>query len=72
MPVKVKNLTPRFLLLPLNSGVTLRLSPGEVSKELNDAEIMENSKVSKLLDLRSIVVEPLAKEGAKSAKAPKA
>ncbi len=73
MPVKIKNLAPRSILLPLNSGITLRLSPGEVTGELNDAEIKENPKVQKMQGQRSISVEQLDdKSAAKKRKAAEA
>lgn len=57
MPVDIRNLTPRFVLVPLNSGRTLRLSPGQTSGELPDVEVQNNPKVDKLVRQHTIAVE---------------
>jgi hypothetical protein len=47
--VKIKNLrTSGPILMPLTTGNTLRLSPGQASKELPDIEVADNAKVDKL------------------------
>jgi len=58
------------LIVPLNSGTNLRLSPGEVSDDVHDVELKENSKIEKLLRQRAIAVEPCVVEagGAKAGK----
>jgi hypothetical protein len=60
MSVVIKNLTSRPLIVPLNSGTNLRLSPGEVSDDIEDVEVKANSKTEKLLRQRAIVVGPRA------------
>jgi hypothetical protein len=62
MPVAIRNLTSRHLIVPLNSGTNLRLSPGEVSDDVHDVELKENSKIEKLLRQRAIAVEPREEE----------
>jgi hypothetical protein len=36
------------VLVPLSSGTTMRLSPGQVSGEMPDVEVADNAKVDKL------------------------
>jgi|1185.fasta_scaffold93768_2 hypothetical protein len=49
MPVTFTNLQPRrHLLVPLASGATLRLSPGQSSDEVPDVEIQDSPKIDKL------------------------
>ncbi|MGH3901557.1 MAG: hypothetical protein ACRDTA_25545 [Pseudonocardiaceae bacterium] len=49
MPVKITNLlTSRPIVVPLTTGATLRLSPGQTSEELADVEVKNNAKVDKL------------------------
>jgi len=69
MPVTIRNLTPRPVIVPLNSGTNLRLSPGEVSGDVQDVELKENPKVDKLLHRRAIAVEPRTEEAAAPADA---
>ena len=60
MPITFTNrLTSRPLLVPLSSGATLRLSPGQTSRELPDREAMHNPKIDKLrrrghVDVRTV------------------
>jgi hypothetical protein len=54
----IRNLTLRPVIVPLNSGTNLRLSPGQVSVDVPDVELKENPKVDKLLVRRAIAVEP--------------
>ena len=71
MPVAIRNLTSRSLIVPLNSGTNLRLSPGEVSAEVHAVELKENSKIEKLKARRAIAVESREeKEGGTKAKEP--
>jgi len=59
MAVKIKNLVLSApLSVPLSSGRTVRLSPGQVSEELPDVEVQDNAKVDKLLRQRLIDIEP--------------
>jgi hypothetical protein len=48
MPVEIKNLTQRPVLMRLNSGATLHLSPGMTSDAIVEEEIDRNEKVAKL------------------------
>jgi len=51
------------VVIPLNTGSVLRLSPGEVSDELPDVEVADNAKVGKLLRQRVIEVDTDAAPG---------
>jgi hypothetical protein len=62
MPVAIKNLSERPLIVPLNSGTHLRLSPGEVLHDVHDVELKDNAKITKLLQQRAIAVENAAPE----------
>jgi hypothetical protein len=49
MTVRIRSLvTSGPVLIPLSSGLTLRLSPGQVSDDLPDVEVANNAKVDKL------------------------
>lgn len=50
------------LMVPLSDGGSVRLSPGEVTGELPDVEVMDNAKVDKLLERRLIDVEQVDEE----------
>lgn len=56
MPVEIKNLTQRPVLMRLNSGASLHLSPGMISDEIVDEEVTRNTKVKKLQDRRIIAL----------------
>jgi hypothetical protein len=57
MTVKIKNsLVSGPVAIPLTNGQSLRLSPGEESRELPDIEATGNAKVDKLRRLRVIEV----------------
>lgn len=60
MPVKIENLTNRLVLLRLNSGQTLHLSPRETSEEVRETEVMSNVKVQKLEGRRVISVHKVS------------
>jgi hypothetical protein len=64
MSVVIRNLTPRPIFVPLNSGTNLRLSSGEVSDDVHDVELKNNAKVDKLLLQRAIAIESQAKDAA--------
>lgn len=58
MAVKIKSLrTSGPIMVPLTTGTTLRLSPGQVSPELADVEVADNAKVDKLRQQGVIEVE---------------
>lgn len=49
MTVRIRNLlTSGPLMVPLNSGRSVRLSPGRWSAELRDAEVADNAGLDKL------------------------
>jgi hypothetical protein len=61
MAVKIRSLLVSGpLLVPLSSGVYVRLSPGGTTEELADVEVTNNAKVDELRDQRLIEVEPVA------------
>jgi hypothetical protein len=63
MAVRIRSLVSSGpLLVPLVRGGTLRLSPGRVSGELDDVEVLDNAKVEKLRAMRLIDVEPVEEE----------
>ena len=63
MAVRIRNLLVSGpLVVPLSSGGSVRLSPGEVTGELADVEVANNPKVDKLLERRLIDVEPAGDE----------
>ena len=64
MPVAIKNLSSRPVIVPLNSGTHLRLSPGETLHDVHDVEMKDNAKINKLLQQRAIAVERAAQEPA--------
>ena len=66
MAVRIRSLAVSGpLLVPLMTGGTQRLEPGEVSGELADVEVAHNPKIDKLRDRRLITVEevPRVAEG---------
>jgi hypothetical protein len=69
LPIRIKNLTLRPVIVPLNSGTNLRLSPGEASGDVQEVELKENPKVDKLLSRRVIAVLPRTEETATQADA---
>ena len=54
--IKIENLTTRPVLLALSSGITVRLSPGDMSLELEDVEVQNNPKINKLRQQRVIAI----------------
>ncbi|MDH3974194.1 MAG: hypothetical protein OEV42_07930 [Deltaproteobacteria bacterium] len=54
MPVKLKNLTNRPVLIRLNSGQSLHLAPRVISADIPDVEVKSNAKVEKLRKRRVI------------------
>jgi hypothetical protein len=57
MPFTINNLSSRPVIVSLNSGEHLRLSPGEISGEIRDVEMKDNAKIDKLKQQRVIAVE---------------
>jgi len=61
MAVRIKSLaTSGPVLVPLSTGTTVRLSPGQVSDEMPDVEITNNAKVDRLQRQGLIAVETAA------------
>jgi hypothetical protein len=56
MPITIENLTNRPVLLRMNSGQTLHLSPRTTSGEIVDADVQNNAKVQKLEGRRVIAL----------------
>jgi len=56
MPFIIQNRAKHLLVLPLNSGGTLHLAPGETSSPVADFEINNNEKVDRLLNEGLIAV----------------
>lgn len=52
----ITNLSPTRILVPLNGGGSLRLSPGTASDPLPDVELRDNPTIDKLLQQRAIAV----------------
>lgn len=65
MFVEIKNLSNRPVLMRLNSGQSVHLSPGATSAEVADAEISNNAKITKLQSRHLIVLSPLKNKGPK-------
>jgi hypothetical protein len=57
MTFAIKNLTLRPIIVPLNSGTNLRLSPGETARDIPDVELKDNTKIDKLLSQHIIAVQ---------------
>ena len=70
MPVAIKNLSSTLVIVPLNSGTHLRLSPGEALHDVHEVELKDNAKIDKLLHQRVIAVERAASEPAEPDDAP--
>jgi hypothetical protein len=73
MPVTLTNLQRRGpLLVPLASGTTLRLSPGQTSAELPDVDVQHNPMIDKLRrqGLVEVTSAQAAAETAPAEKAP--
>jgi hypothetical protein len=60
MPRVIRSLAARPVVVNLNGGAAVRLSPGQASGELPDAEVDGNPKVDKLREQRLITVEAVA------------
>lgn len=56
MLVEIQNLTLRPVLMRLNSGASLHLSPGMTSDAIAGEEVARNAKVEKLKARRVIAV----------------
>lgn len=67
MPVEIKNLTHRPVLMRLNSGATLHLSPGMTSVAVAGEEVARNEKVQKLQSKHVIALAEVKGTGLKAA-----
>jgi hypothetical protein len=66
MAIRIKSLLVSGpVMVPLNSGLTVRLSPGQSSAELADVEVADNPKVDKLLGRGAIEVEAVSEKKSK-------
>jgi hypothetical protein len=76
MAVRIRSLAPSGpVLVPLTTGASIRLSPGQVSADLPDVEVANNAKVDKLkrqgvIDVESIEEPEEAEPAAESAPEP--
>jgi hypothetical protein len=68
MPVEIKNLTQRPVLMRLNSGATLHLSPGMSSDAVAEEDVDRNEKVQKLQSKHVIALTEVKGKGQKGAK----
>ena len=50
MEITLTNRSPYLLIVPLNSGTTLHLAPGQSSGTVDDLEVNGNLKVEKLVN----------------------
>src|ERR1700686_2718386 len=71
MAVRIRSLvTSGPVLVPLSTGASVRLSPGQISDEMPDVEVANNAKVDKLRRQRLMDiapgVEPAAEPAAES------
>lgn len=58
MPTYITNISKRLLIVPLNSGETIHLAPGETSADqVEDYELDNNEKVQKLLSNSLLALE---------------
>jgi hypothetical protein len=65
MAVRIRSLvTSGPVLVPLSAGSTVRLSPGQVSDDMPDIEVVNNAKVDKLRGQGLIDVETVDESGA--------
>ncbi|MDH6214276.1 hypothetical protein [Streptomyces pseudovenezuelae] len=68
MTVRIRSLlTSGPIMVSLNSGRTVRLSPGRWSAELRDAELADNAKVDRLSRRGDIELEQSGEEPEASA-----
>lgn len=67
MAIRIKSLLVSGpVVIPLNSGATVRLSPGQTSDELADVEVADSAKVAKLAGRGVIAVETDGADGAET------
>jgi hypothetical protein len=71
MAVRIRSLLVSGpLVVPLSSGVSVRLSPGAATDELADVEVANNAKIDELQELRLIDLELVAEESPEQAPEP--
>ena len=69
MAIRIRSLASSGpLVVPLSSGRSVRLSPGESSDELPDVEVTNNPKIDKLRERRMIEVQPTSADNDSDAK----
>ena len=72
MAVRIRSLVSGPVIIRLSSGRNVRLSPGQNSGDLHDAEVAGNAKVDKLTARGVIEVETIGKKAGAAGKKPKA
>ncbi len=60
--VRIKNLSNRLLIIRGNSGNSIHLMPDIVLENVDEVEIVNNSKVKKLIDSQLISIEKVKQE----------
>ncbi len=66
MSVHIINRSGRLTYIPLNSGESIHLAPGERSGPIEELDLEENPKVQKLLKAHLIAETEAAKKGGPS------
>lgn len=66
MTVEIKNLTDRPVLMRLNSGASLHLSPAATSPEIVETEIRNNEKIKKLQGRHVIALQEASRKASKT------
>lgn len=64
------NCTKQLVFLPLNSGETIHLAPGELSRQLEAYETDRNAKLERLVKLGVVRAVAESKPGQTSSKSP--
>ncbi len=62
MEITLTNRSAYLLIVPLNSGTTLHLSPGQCSGLVDDLEVNGNAKVEKLVNNCQLSIQSVEHE----------
>ncbi len=62
MSVKIENILKRIISIRLNSGSMLHLSPGTISEEFPDSDVINNHKIQQLENSHYIILHWTGKE----------
>ena len=57
MPVRITNRSRSLVTVPLNTGDSLHLAPGEVSEPIEDFQVDDNRWVTALLERGTVALE---------------